>query len=155
MENDLSSPISVPDFSEHFYQTKAGVPFKLVVLRYSNGTVATCPDIPENPATTCCEVLGGLTTFLGFSLSWKTHTVDCCLVSLHMDTLYSWFVACHDHIDVFWSTAIESFSLHQSTRALFWATIKLCDIQHEQILIFDLIFWEVYKIEATLEKNNN
>ena len=51
---------------------------ELAVLRYSSGTIATFPKTHE---IICLEVLYARATFVGFGSSWKTHTVDCCLLS--------------------------------------------------------------------------
>ena len=53
----------------------------LTVLRCTNGTVATWLVFPKKQAIICFEVLWTRTTFVGFGLSWNTHTVDCFLLS--------------------------------------------------------------------------
>ena len=54
---------------------------QLTVLRCSSGTIATCLVFPKKQAIICLEVLRARATFVGFGLSWNTHTVDCWLLS--------------------------------------------------------------------------
>ena len=54
---------------------------ELTVLRYSSGTIATCPGFSKKQAIICLEVLRARATLIGFGSSWNTHAVDCCLFS--------------------------------------------------------------------------
>ena len=54
---------------------------ELIVLCCSSGTIAICSVCPKKQAIICLEVLRARATFVGFGLSWNTHTVDCYLLS--------------------------------------------------------------------------
>ena len=53
-----------------------------------------------------------------------------CFGLIRIDT---WFVVCDDPVNVFWSTAIVFFQYFYAPidTSLFWAIVKLCEIQRE------------------------
>lgn len=64
--------------------------------------------------------------FVEVGLSWNTHTIDCCCID-------SWFIIWH----IFWSNTIEFFQhfFAPIDMSFFWASVKLCNIQREQIFL--------------------
>ena len=110
---------------------------ELIVRRCTNDTVAACHKVfRKKQVTICFEVLHARTTFGGFCLSWKTHTVDCRLLSgshaeIHDSSPVTIPQACFEaSLPYFFS-----ISLDQSTLASFWAFVKLCGIQREHIYL--------------------
>ena len=53
----------------------------LNALCFSNDNVTTWLVLPKKQTTICFDLILARTTCVGFCLSWKTHTIDCCFVS--------------------------------------------------------------------------
>ena len=98
--------------------------------------VAICPVRQKKQAIIFLEVLRERTTFVVFSSSGNTQTVNCYLVfrsyecipvSSSLTTLYTDFAVPN--------LIFFSISLHQLTRASFRTSVKLCGIHLEQIFL--------------------
>lgn len=74
---------------------------ELTALRCSYTTFTTWPVMQKKLATICFDILRVRSTFIGFGLSWKTHTLDCrpwchlcrCYAQLltHLERIFSTF----------------------------------------------------------------
>ena len=109
VNNDSSSLLRFSNFSEDFRQENCGVPLRIDVLWWSSAIIDTWPVLLKKLDTIFFEVIFPQTTFVGFGSGSKTHTVD------------------------LWRSYTRL--LHQSIRTFFWAIVKLCGIQWEQIFL--------------------
>lgn len=108
---------------------------ELVVWRFFNGTVVTCPVFPRKQATINLAVLLGRVTFVGFFFVLED-PYNRLLLYFGVICIDPWFITFVDIIYDIWRTAIvffQHFFAPSDANSFFWAIVKFLGIQREQI----------------------